>query len=69
MDTQGSEGSARQWRQWFRHPAAMTGNKSECTSYAHEFARDQAGTGGTRILVMTRGGNVVLDISVQEAIQ
>lgn len=43
---------------WFRYPAAMTAtNESDAVKYAEQFARNQAGVAGTRILVLARKGD------------
>ena len=40
---------------WFRYPTATTGSLEHCSQYAEDFAQEQAGVGGTRIAVYTRG--------------
>lgn len=47
--------------QWFAYPAAKTGTEAECREYAERFAAEQAGIGGTRIVVLTRGGQFVAE--------
>lgn len=44
--------------QWFRYPAAFTSaSESDAIAYAERFAAEQAGVGGTRILVLARKGD------------
>jgi len=52
--------------EWFRYPAAATfADQVEAEAYAREFADEQKGVAGTRILVVARkGGRVVADIKV-----
>ncbi len=47
--------------QWFAYPAAKTGTETECREYAAHFAEQQKGIGGTRIVVLTRGGKLVTE--------
>jgi hypothetical protein len=53
--------------QWFRYPAAATfATQSEAEQYAEQFAADQRGVAGTRILVVARkGGDVVKAFAVE----
>ena len=55
--------------EWFRYRAAATfGNETDARQYAEQFAAEQAGVGGTKILVLTRkgadGGNLVASYPV-----
>lgn len=59
---------------WFRYPAAKTfSNDADARKYAQEFAREQAGVAGTKILVLSRKNfrgpfgktNVVASIDTQ----
>lgn len=53
--------------EWFAHPAAMTtANEAVARKYAEEFVTEQraAGVVGTRINVLTRGGNNVAEYRV-----
>ncbi len=49
---------------WFSYPASKTGSELECLAYAAAFAATQRGVSGTRIVVMTRGGNFVAEFPV-----
>lgn len=43
---------------WFRYRAAFTtADESAAIAYAEQFAADQAGVPGTRIIVVTRKGD------------
>ena len=47
--------------EWFRYPAAATfPSQAEAEEYAREFAEDQRGVAGTRILVVARRGDAVV---------
>jgi hypothetical protein len=48
---------------WFRYPAAKTFNSvDEASQYAGEFALEQKGVQGTKILVIDRHGHTVQSI-------
>ena len=53
--------------QWFAYRAAMTGTEADCRAYAASFAAEQraAGVVGTRIVVLTRGGQCVAEYAVR----
>ncbi len=53
--------------EWFRYPAAATfSSEAKARAYAEDFAKEQQGVGGTRILVVTRKGNrTVADYRVE----
>lgn len=47
--------------QWFRYRAAATfETQAEAEKYAREFAEDQRGVAGTRILVVARKGGATV---------
>lgn len=47
--------------EWFRHATAATFDRIEdAAAYASEFAENQAGVAGTKILVLSRSGEQVL---------
>ena len=47
--------------EWFRYPAAATfATQAEGEQYARDFAEQQRGVAGTKILVVTRKGNRVV---------
>lgn len=50
--------------EWFRYRAATTGSERDCRRYARDFAEEQRDIGGTRILVLTRGGRYVAEYRV-----
>ncbi len=53
--------------QWFRYPAAATfATKSEAEDYARNFAAQQRGVAGTRVLVVARKGGETLSFAVAE---
>jgi hypothetical protein len=44
--------------QWFRYPAAVTTtSEADAIAYAEQFAAEQQGVPGTRILVLARKGD------------
>lgn len=49
--------------QWFRYAGRAFASLDEAVTYAEQFAGDQTGVSGTRILVVARkGGGIVRDI-------
>ena len=50
--------------EWFAYPAATFPDQEAAITFASAFAKEQAGVGGTRIVVLNRGNQFVHEIRI-----